>query len=66
MKQVVREAIEIRIFLISRKDSKISINRDLGEYSFNALYTNLIKNDSANYIKKNSKQYHSTIYGQTV
>ena len=26
-------------------NNNISLNRDLGEYSLNALYTNLIKND---------------------
>ena len=48
IKQVVREAIEIKIKI----NSNISLNRDLGEYSLNALYTNLIKNDLTNYIKK--------------
>ena len=48
IKQVVREAIKIKIKI----SSNISLNRDLGEYSLNALYTNLIKNDLTNYIKK--------------
>ena len=30
----------------------ISLNRDLGEYSLNALYTNLIRNDVTKYITK--------------
>ena len=50
MKQVVPEAIEIRIKI----NSNVSLNRDLGEYSLNALYTNFIKNYLANYIKKTS------------
>ena len=41
IKQVVREAIEIRLKI----NDNISLNRDLGEYSLNALYINLIKND---------------------
>ena len=48
IKQVVREAIEIRLKI----DNNISLNRDLGEYSLNALYTNLIKNDLTKYYKK--------------
>ena len=35
IKQVVREAIEIRL----KNNNNISLNRDLGEYSLNALYT---------------------------
>ena len=34
IKQVVREAIEIRL----KVNNNISLNRDLGEYSLNALY----------------------------
>jgi len=41
IKQVVREAIEIRLKI----NNNISLNSDLGEYSLNALYKNLIKND---------------------
>jgi len=41
IKQVVQEIIEIGIKI----NSNISLNRDLGEYSVNALYANLIKND---------------------
>ena len=44
IKQVVREAIEIRL----KFNNNISLNRDLGEYSLIALYTNLIKNDHTN------------------
>ena len=33
-------------------NNNISLNRDLGEYSLNALYTNLIKNDLTKYYKK--------------
>ena len=47
IKQVVREAIEIRLKI----NNNISLNRHLGEYSLNALYTNLIKN---NLTKSNS------------
>ena len=47
IKQVVREAIEIRL-----KINNASLNRDLGEYSLNVLYTNLIKNDLTKYYKK--------------
>ena len=48
IKQVVREAIEIRLKI----NNNISLNRDSGEYSLNALYTNLIKNDLTRYYKK--------------
>ena len=33
-------------------NSNISLNRDLGEYSLNALYTNLIKIDLTEYFQK--------------
>jgi len=49
IKQVVREAIEIRLKI----NYNISLNRDLGDYSLNALYKNLIKNDLTKYYKKN-------------
>ena len=48
IKQVVRESIEIRLKI----NNNISLNRDLGEYTLNALYTNLIKNDLTKYFKK--------------
>jgi len=46
IKQVVWEAIEIRL------NNNILLNRDLGEYSLYAPYTNLIKNDLTKYYKK--------------
>jgi len=49
IKQVVRETIEITIKI----NSNTSLKRNLGECSLNALYTNIIKNDLTNYIKKN-------------
>ena len=51
IKQVVREAIEIR----HKINNNISLNRDLGEYSLNVLYTNLIKNDLTKYYKKTNR-----------
>ena len=48
IKQVVREAIEIRLKI----NNNISLNRDLGEYSANALCTNLIRHDLMKYYKK--------------
>ena len=48
IKQVVQEAIEIRLKI----NNNVSLNRDLGEYSLNALYANLIKNDLTKYHKK--------------
>ena len=48
IKQVVREAIEIRLKI----NNNISLNTDLGGYSLNALYTNFIKNDLTKYYKK--------------
>ena len=48
IRQVVRETIEIRLKI----DNNILLNRDLGEYPLNALYTNLIKNDLTKYYKK--------------
>jgi hypothetical protein len=48
IKQVAREAIEVRIKI----NNNISLNRDLGEYALNALYTNLIKNYLKNIKKK--------------
>ena len=47
IKQVDREAIEIRLKI----NNNLSLNRDLREYSLNALYTNLIKNDLTKYFK---------------
>ena len=41
IKQVVRESFEINLKI----NNNISLNRDLGEYSLNSLYSNLIKND---------------------
>ena len=48
IKQVVRESIEIRLKI----NKNISLNRDLGEYSLNSLYSNLIKNDLTKYFIK--------------
>ena len=48
IKQVVREAIEIRLEI----NNNISFNRDLGECSLNALYTNLIKSYLTKYFIK--------------
>ena len=48
VKQAVREAIEIRLKI----NNTISLNKDVGEYSLNGLYTNLIKNDLMKYYKK--------------
>ena len=48
IKQVVREAIEIRLKI----NNNISLNRDSGECSLNVLYTDLIKNDLTKYYKK--------------
>ena len=48
IKQVVREAIEIRLKI----NNIISLNRDLREYSLNAPYTNFIKNNFTKYYKK--------------
>ena len=48
IKQVVWEAIEIRL----KTNNNISLNRDLGEYSLNALYTNLNKSDLTKFYKK--------------
>jgi len=48
IKQEVQEAIEIRLKI----NNNISLNRDLGEYSLNALCTNLNKNDIKKYLKK--------------
>ena len=45
VKQVVREAIKVR----RKINNNISLNRDLGEDSLKALYTNLIKNDLTKY-----------------
>ena len=47
IKQVVQEAIEIRLKI----NNNISLNRDLREYSLNALCTNLIKITLRNIIK---------------
>ena len=47
IQQIVREVIEIRLKI----NYNIFLNRDLGEYSLNALYTNLIKSDLAKYYK---------------
>ena len=41
IKWKVREAIELRLKI----NDNISLNRDLGEYSLNTPYTNLIKKD---------------------
>ena len=41
IKQVDRESIEISLKI----NNNISFNRDLGEYSLNSFYSNLIKND---------------------
>ena len=54
IKHVIREAVEIILGI----NNNISLNRDLGEYSLNALYTNFIKNDLIK--NKNKKQYTST------
>ena len=48
IKQVVRESIEISLKI----NSNISLNRDLGEYSLNSLYSNLTKNDLTKYFTK--------------
>ncbi|XP_065583868.1 uncharacterized protein LOC136042864 [Artemia franciscana] len=48
IKQVVRESIEINLKI----NKNISLNRDLGEYSLNSLYSNLIKNDLTKYFTK--------------
>ena len=48
IKQVVRESIEISLKIYNN----ISLNRDLGEYSLNSLYSNLIKNDLTKYFTK--------------
>ena len=48
IKQVVRESIEIYLKI----NNNISLNRDLGEYSLNSLYSNLIKNDLTKYFTK--------------
>jgi len=45
---VVRESIEISLKI----NNNISLNRDLGEYSLNSLYSNLIKNDPTKYFTK--------------
>ena len=45
---MVRESIEIDLKI----NNKISLNRDLGEYSLNSLYSNLIKNDLTKYFTK--------------
>ena len=48
IKQVVRESIEINLKI----NKNISLNRDLGEYSLNSLYSNLIKYDLTKYFTK--------------
>ena len=48
IKQVVQESIEINLKI----NNNISLNRDLGEYSLNSLYSNLIKNDLTKYFTK--------------
>ena len=45
IKQVVREAIQLRLKFYNN----ISLNLDLGKYLLNALYANLIKNDLIKY-----------------
>ena len=48
IKQVVREAIEIRFKI----NDNISLNRELGEYSLTALYIYLLKNGLTKYCRK--------------
>ena len=48
IKQVVQESIEFSLKI----HNNISLNRDLGEYSLNSLYSNLIKNDLTKYFTK--------------
>ena len=48
IKQVVWEAIEVRLKI----NINTSLNRSLGEYSLNAIHTNLIKNHLRKYFKK--------------
>ena len=48
MKQVVQESIENSLKI----NNNISLNRDLGEYSLNSLYSNLIKNDDCIFFKR--------------
>ena len=48
IKQVARESIEIRLKI----NHNIPLNRDLGAYSLNSLYSNLIKNDHTKYFIK--------------
>ena len=45
IKQVFKESIEISLKI----NSNVSLNRDLGEYSLNFLYSNLIKNHLTKY-----------------
>ena len=56
IKQAVREVIEIRLKI----NNNISLNRDLREYSLNALYTNLIKHDLTKYYKTRAKSSNGT------
>jgi len=45
IKQVARKSIEISL----KVNNNNSLNRDLGEYSLNSLYSNLIKDDLTKY-----------------
>ena len=56
MYTIINVAVGIRLKI----NNNISLNRDLGEFLLNALYTNLIKNDLTKYYKKTNRYLHTT------